>query len=125
MIVFDSSAIYMAISQGKTKQLAGEYTTALAMFELGNIIWKQSVLAKVYSQKEALELLKACEMVLEKMRISYPNSEDIYHLAVRCRISFYDAAYACLAVQLKAPLATLDDKFADKIRSYVDIVPLK
>ncbi len=125
MIIFDSSAIYMAISEGKTKQTAGEYTTMLAMFELGNIVWKKSILARVYSQKEALELLKACEMVLEKMRTSHPNLENIYHVAARCHISFYDATYVCLAEQLKAPLVTLDHKLADKVRSFVDIMPLK
>lgn len=123
-MVFDSSAIYMAIGQGKTKQLGGQYTSMLAMFELGNIIWKESVLANRYSQKEAVELFATCELVLEKMRILHPDPEDIYRLAARCRISFYDAAYASLAVKLKTPLATLDHKFADKIRSFIEIVPI-
>ena len=125
MMVFDSSAIYLAISQGKTQHLIGQYTTTLAMFELGNIIWKNSVLGKVYSQKEALELLEACELILEKMKMAHPDLDDTYRLAANCRISFYDAAYVCLAVQLKAALVTLDNNLVKKIHSLVTITPFE
>ena len=121
MKVFDSSAIYKMISLGKSAQLSAQYTSSLALFELGNIIWKNSVLIHVYSQKEALELLGVCELVLERMRISHAELKDIYHIAAKYHISFYDATYVCLAIHLKCPLVTLNQKLANKIKSTVDV----
>lgn len=125
MIVYDSSAIYKIISIGKSSQLSVQHTSSLAFFELGNIVWKNSVLKSIYSQSEAIELLEACERVLEKMRISYADIKDIYHIAGKCHISFYDASYVCLARELKCPFVTLDNKLASKIKSVVDTLALE
>ena len=125
MKVFDSSAIYKAISLGKPAQLFDQYTSSLAFFELGNIIWKNSQLAKIYSQKEAAEFLNICEIVLEKMRISYANLSDIYHLAAKYHVSFYDASYISLAINLNCSFVTLDEKLAHKVRSDVNVVPVE
>jgi len=125
MIVFDSSAIFKMISLGKSSHLSAQHTSSLAFFELGNIVWKNSVLTNIYSQKEAIELLGVCEIVLEKMRISYVEFKDIYHIAEKCHISFYDASYVCLAKELKCPFVTLDHKLALKIKPVVDILAIE
>jgi predicted nucleic acid-binding protein len=36
------------------------------------------------------------------------EAEDVFRIARRCRLSFYDAAYLALAVREQLPLATLD-----------------
>ena len=123
MTVVDSGVIYECVRLAKTRPLTGQYTTSLALFELGNIVWKNSVLVRTYSQKDACQLLSGCEIVIEKMRVSYSNLEHIYQLSARHHISFYDAAYVCLARDLKVPLVTLDIKLTQKIGSAVDILP--
>ncbi len=125
MKVFDSSAIYKIISLGESSLLSGQYTSSLSFFELGNIIWKNSVLVSVYSQKEASELLDACEAVLEKMRIGYADFKDIYHIAAKCHISFYDASYVGLALKINCPFITLDHKLSQKIKPLVDVLDLE
>jgi predicted nucleic acid-binding protein len=122
MTVLDSSAIYKIISINRLSLLSDQYTSSLAFFELGNIIWKSSILAHIYSQKEALELLSACEMALDKMRVGYSDFDKIYKIAAHHHISFYDASYVCLALDFKSSLITLDDKLAQKVSSIVDIL---
>ncbi len=122
MTVIDSSAIYKIISTDRFALLSDQYTSSLAFFELGNIIWKSSILAHVYSQKEAVELLSACEIALDKMRVGYSDLDKIYKIAAYHHISFYDASYVCLAIDFRSPLVTLDDKLAHKVSSIVNIL---
>ena len=122
MMVFDTSAIYKSISSGKASHLVDQYTSYLAFFELGNIVWKNSVLGKVYTQKEAKELLSVCELVLEKMRVNYVDLNNVYHIAAQHHISFYDATFVCLAIDLKCPLVTLDRKLSVKVKSLLTIL---
>ena len=46
-----------------------------------------------------------------------------YALAVRYKLSAYDAAYLWLAAELKAPLATFDDKLAAAARTHLASLP--
>ncbi len=115
MKVFDSSAIYKAISSGQVKMLVGQCTSPLASYELGSIILKNSVIHKIYSSREAKELLGVCEIILEKMRIISPDLEDIYQVASKFHLSFYDASFVSLAIGQKTTLVTLDKKLAHKI----------
>ena len=71
MMVLDSSAIYKTICINRTDLLTECFSSALAFFELGNILWKNSYLKPVYSQRETLELLGVCEKALNEMRIFY------------------------------------------------------
>jgi len=122
VIVFDSGAIYMAISQGKSDQLKGQYTLPLAMFELGNIFWKYSVFSKVYSHNEVIEFMGSCQTVLEKMKIVYPDMKMSYQIATDLHLSFYDASYVALAKSLNISLITMDNKLANKARACVPLV---
>lgn len=47
------------------------------------------------------------------------DAETLITLAQRYDLTAYDAAYLCVAEQLTAPLATLDDKLAAAARSYL------
>jgi len=47
------------------------------------------------------------------------DADHLVSVAQRCRLTAYDAAYLCVAEQLGAPLATLDDTLAAAARSYL------
>lgn len=51
--LFDSSTIFRAIKKNKIELLAGNYALELARYELGNIVWKDSVLQAKVSKQES------------------------------------------------------------------------
>lgn len=123
MKVFDSSAIYKAITLPDLAVLAGVYTVPLALYELGNAVLTNSTVHKKYSFHEAQELLKICKKALDGMKLIVPNDLPyVYQIATRYNLSFYDAAYVCLAKELNISLITLDKKLQNKARSFADIV---
>jgi len=63
--LFDSSSIFRVIKEGKIEFLNGNYTLELAIYELGNILWKDySLLAKVSGQESKM-LAKAIKHTLK------------------------------------------------------------
>ena len=125
MNVFDSSAIYKAIKSSKHAILSQGYTSPLAYYELGNIVLKNSTQFKFYSSIEAQDVLEICDIVLGQMRIINPDMKDIYVIASKLHLSFYDATYVCLAQKLNMPLITLDKKLTHKASSFVKITPFE
>lgn len=122
MIVCDSNVIFDTIKMGRQDRLKDQCTSALAVYELGNVVWKYASLAKTYSQKEANDLLSLYEIVLEDMRVVHSDLNHIYFVAEKYRTSFYDAAYLCLAKDMNLPLVTLDQKLANKASGSVKVV---
>lgn len=51
------------------------------------------------------------------------DAERVAAVARRCNLTAYDAAYLCVAEDLAAPLATLDDKLAAAARAYLAADP--
>jgi predicted nucleic acid-binding protein len=47
------------------------------------------------------------------------DAETVAVMARRCNLTAYDAAYLCVADELAAPLATLDDTLAEAARAYL------
>ena len=47
------------------------------------------------------------------------NAEAILTIAERYKLTTYDAAYLCIAGELGAPLATLDNKLGEAARAYL------
>ena len=76
----------------------------------------------MYDDKEASRLLSCYEVTLEEMRVVHNDLSDIYSMAAKCHVSFYDAAYVCLAADLNVPLVTLDKKLKQKASSVVKIL---
>lgn len=123
MNVFDSSAIYKAIKTADISILEGSYTVFLSLYELGNIVLKNSVLERTYSSHEAQELLKVCRNALNTMRVVTPDDLPyVYQIASRYQLSFYDSTYVCLAKELNLPLVTLDKKLANKVHSFIKAI---
>ncbi|WP_149564987.1 type II toxin-antitoxin system VapC family toxin [Sulfuracidifex tepidarius] len=108
--VFDSSSIYTVLERKKVGILGGNYTTFLAKFELGNIIWKGVYLHKRISKTDGLKLSSFITRLLNTMNMEDINCEEVEEIAIDYGISFYDASYVWLARRLALPLVTEDIK---------------
>lgn len=90
-------------------------TTDLALYEAGNGLWKIATLLKTVSLEDAIRVSIALKEVTLKnvIQIVPFNKIDfsvILDLAHRQRLTFYDASYITTASDIKAILATEDEK---------------
>ena len=114
--LFDSSAIFRAIKENKVEILTGEGTLELARYELGNILWKDHVLAARISEKESETVMGTIKRTLAVMYTQgiAGSEEEILGIATQLKITFYDAAYACIAKAKELQLVTEDSRLIKK-----------
>ena len=67
---------------------------------------------------EGLASFKALNVALHQIKPA-----DVLALALQYKLSAYDASYLWLAAELKAPLATFDEKLADAARIHLASLP--
>jgi predicted nucleic acid-binding protein len=72
---------------------------------------------------EAAIALALADYTQQEIDLHRADAETQYQLALRYRLSAYDAAYLWLAAELKAPLATFDDKLATAARTHLASLP--
>jgi len=101
--------------------LRGKATTILALYELGNFVWKERALKKRISEQEAWKLLEAFQGALGMMDVLYPDIQEdlpgICELAMRTGLTFYDASYLYVALRNGLVLITEDIELAEKARA--------
>jgi len=110
-MLIDASSIYSLAKEGRFEVLLGQSTLSLAIYELGNAILKDVRVFKSISVEEGMRAVNFLRRILERMDIrTIDGHEDrILKLAEELQLSFYDAAYLQLAVELGAPLVTEDE----------------
>jgi predicted nucleic acid-binding protein len=115
MKVFDSSSIYACVKAGNHALLKGNYSVILARYELGNVIWKETLLHKTFSVAEARRLIAFFDKIMETMVLLHPPIEEVFSIAVNYRLSYYDASYVYCAQNTNSVLITEDAKLKKKI----------
>jgi len=101
--VLDASAIgalLERLGERGLRHLEGAVTLDLALYELGNILWKACHLRRVISEEEALEGARALTRVIElveRERLGGEDVEGVMALALSLSLTFYDASYLYLA----------------------------
>ena len=97
--LFDSNAIYKLIRETPDKaldKLIEGTTIDLAYYELGNALWRESLLLKRISKKEAEKSLELMYLMLSRMKVVKVNNEkgaEILEAACKFNLTFYDSAY--------------------------------
>ena len=124
--LFDSSAIFKAIKNNAVEVLAGNYTLELARYELGNILWKEHTLHRRISDKEVKELIKLVREVLSVMNVVNVNGYEskVLDVAIKLKLTFYDASYVYLAKEKGLSLVTEDTRLLSKAGSYLRVMRL-
>ena len=121
MYVFDSSAIAILLKrtgEKAVKILKNQQTLDLARYELGNILWKESVLRKSISIEEAISKAKHLAKLFKIMEIFKIETDmdfaETMKIASKLKLTFYDAAYLYVARKNKLKLVTEDKELKEK-----------
>ncbi|MEM3590785.1 MAG: type II toxin-antitoxin system VapC family toxin [Candidatus Bathyarchaeia archaeon] len=125
-LLFDASALLntMRLYRHEAyKMLKGNLTLSLTKYEIGNVLWKETLLLKRLSIEEALEATSLLDKVLKIMVIVDPqNSSLTLKLAYNLQITYYDASYIVASAENNAKLITDDIRLAKKIQENTDTV---
>ena len=95
-------------------------TIALAYYELGNALWRESRLLKRISLEEAAKSLSLMYSMLSHMKVAEVNGEkgnEVLETAYEFNLTFYDAAYLVEAKNNNRILVSDDSKLAKAAES--------
>jgi predicted nucleic acid-binding protein len=120
--LIDASSI--AILLGKIKEKAVEFleeasTLDLALYELGNFIWKECTLKKMINREEAIAKIKDLTEIIALMDVKKLEKEDVIgvmQIALDLKLTFYDASYLHVAKSTDKILITNDSELLDKAK---------
>ena len=118
--LYDSSAIINLCGEGKTERLLDGWTINLAIYELGNAMWKQAIIHRRITLEEAYLILDSLTEVFRRMR--KPEAEAplrTLEMAVREGLTYYDASYINTAAEKDLILVTDDEKLYKVSKRYV------
>ena len=117
-LLFDSNIIYRLIRelpQGAMEKLVEGSTIYLAYYELGNALWRESLLLKRISIEEAQKSLDLMYSLLDRMQVASIDNQtgsEILQRAYEFHLTFYDASYLAEAKKTGKTLVTDDNKLA-------------
>ena len=120
-MIFDSSAIILILQKFKREAISileDKFTLDLALYELGNVIWKEYVLQNVFSPEDAIANIKKLAKIMSIMKIEKLNTEEdvaeAMKLATKLKLTFYDSSYLYVAKKLNLTLITEDMELKNK-----------
>ena len=121
--IFDSSAIINLCGDRKAEKLLDGWTVNLAIYELGNAVWKQVKIHKKITVEEANLVLDSLTEVFRRLRKpATENTLKTLEIAVKEDLTYYDASYISAAVENDLTLVTDDDKLYRAGKKYVRTV---
>ena len=119
-LLFDSSAIINLCGTKRVERLLDGWTLNLAIYELGNAVWKQVKIHKRITVEEAKLVLESLMEVFK--RLKKPRVEDplmTLKIAMKENLTYYDASYVSAALKNNLTLVTDDDKLYEAGKKYV------
>ena len=120
MIVTDASALaaFLLKEPGWKRlipYLKNSMSVDMVLKEVSNTLWKACMLRRIIDVSQALKLYKILESMIGKNLILESELnylKDAFNIALRYKITVYDALYISLAKNKNLPLLTLDIKQA-------------
>ena len=85
-------------------------------FEIASVSLKKLTRERVPRATVAAALRAYSQLAIERHGV---DAESMLAVAEHYRLTAYDAAYLCVAEQLGAPLATLDNKLGEAARAHL------
>lgn len=94
--------------------LEGNFTAALAPYEIGNALWKECNLLEEFSLENAIEIFEFTSLMMGSMKVIHLDEDnlggEVLRTANKLNITYYDATYLTIARRLKKTLVTDDGK---------------
>lgn len=123
MKLFDTSSIINLCGNGREGLLYSEYTLPLAIYEVGNAIWRQVYISKAITLDEGIKTLDAVVGVFETMKKIAPEDPvEVLKLAVTEGLTYYDAAYFYTAMKDNLTLVTDDARLQKAAGGHITII---
>ena len=116
--------IKKANAQATIECLQDSMVLDLTWYEMGNAIWKESVLAKFLTHNESTAIGNAAQTILSKTeRLTSETGifQKILEIAKTEKLSFYDSSYVYFAKERGLTLVTEDKELKAKARKYVTV----
>lgn len=119
MKVYDASAILNLMEEGILPDFSESGTISLAIFEIGNAVWKHVHVTKKLSQLQGGKIILSASKMIEQLRVINIEVVDTLKLAVKEGLTYYDASYLEAAHSSKSELITDEKKLREKAKKYV------
>ena len=103
------------------------YSIDLTFYEVGNSLWKLTLLLKSIDLKDAMEILDVLKSLILRKAITLIRFDDldaprIIKLTVDEELTFHDASYIVAGEKLNATLATEDEELRRKAEKYINVI---
>jgi predicted nucleic acid-binding protein len=130
--LFDASSMIQVIKsceEEKALRLLSENCILdLTKYEVGNALWKEHVLRQALEADEFRELLDLLRTIILRTKVLSVDAQDlpdVAEVALKERITFYDASYVVIANVQNLTLATEDASLAKAASKHTKTVPAK
>jgi len=125
--LLDASAIYPLICKLREKVvLLSEhiFILDLAMYEVGNVIWKEFKHGRIRNLDVAVKLFTEVLSLFKVLKISIEEFSEVEKIAVEKGITFYDASYSYVASRENLVLVTEDRELKMKHEGAISVEEL-
>jgi len=118
--LFDSSSIINLCAKKRLDKLIQGSTLSLALYEVGNAVWKQVHLKRSLTREEGEKALSTLVEVLKRMNvILIEDCSAVLSIAVEEGLTYYDASYIHAADRNGLTLITDDERLSSIAKKYV------
>jgi predicted nucleic acid-binding protein len=124
MYLFDASAIINLVKREYLKPFIDGATLDLAIYESLNAIWKEYLLLHHLDDEAVKRLLSVLRGVFSVVSVASISGyeHEVFELAVKEKLTVYDAAYLYYAAKNKLILVTDDARLREKVKQYLETV---
>ena len=124
MYLLDASSIVNLIRRGSIRPLIEGVTLDLALYESLNAVWKEHRLLKRFDRKITSEFLGIISDVFSVIKIASIKGfeEGVFNLALKEKVTIYDASYMYIAMKGGLILVTDDRKLKDRASKYLKVI---
>ncbi len=110
MNILDTSSIFNLFQRGKYMEILDNATIPLAVYEIGNVLWKNCNIKNTISKEEAKDIGSVLFELINSIEQVIPPWPSVLSLALKEGLTFYDSSFLVAAIERGYSLITDDIK---------------